>query len=304
VDDKGCVLIACWGMPHLAYLDNASRALSAAARIRSQLGDLHMVCSFGITTGDVYCGTVGSALRMEYAAIGSVVNMAARLMCKAHGGILIDDATHARLAPDLKGLTKALDPIKVKGREEPLPVFSYDSIEMVHVKEKVVEDHEISAACREALLHLVAQLNVSDDVSYRSSPVKAQGSAKSMLGWLNGSEKSVASHSVAPSLRLVIIKGKEGSGRTTAVRWLEHKARNQRIPAFTVRGSRKDSMNEFFLWKRLFQLMVPKNIFVSNAAQRAYVKTLLDEIYPGNPHGVPAAPVDPGHHMHLHERRW
>ena len=23
VDDKGCVLIACWGMPSLSYLDNA-----------------------------------------------------------------------------------------------------------------------------------------------------------------------------------------------------------------------------------------------------------------------------------------
>ena len=70
VDDKGCVLIACWGMPSLSYLDNPHRALSAAAQIRTKLKKMHMECSFGITTGDVYCGTVGSALRMEYAAIG------------------------------------------------------------------------------------------------------------------------------------------------------------------------------------------------------------------------------------------
>jgi hypothetical protein len=287
VDDKGCVLIACWGMPNLSYLDNASRALSAAARIRSLLSELHMQVSFGITTGDVYCGTVGSALRMEYAAIGSVVNMAARLMGKAHGGILIDDATYFRLAPDLKGLTKALDPIKVKGREEPLPVFSYDSIETAHVKEKVVEDHEISAACRDALLHLVAQLSVSNEVTH-FAPAKPQGSGKSALSWFSGSEKSATSFSstnrTGPSLRMVIIKGMEGSGRTTAVRWLQHHAQQRQIPVYTVRISRRDCASDFFLWKRLFQLMVPKNIFVSNDAQRAYVKTLLDEIYPGNPH--------------------
>ena len=57
-------------MPHMSYLDNANRALHAAAQIRTELLKLDMRCSFGITTGDVYCGTVGSALRMEYAAIG------------------------------------------------------------------------------------------------------------------------------------------------------------------------------------------------------------------------------------------
>jgi hypothetical protein len=122
VDDKGCVLIGCWGMPHLSYLDNAHRALSAAAQIRYELAKHSMACSFGITTGDVYCGTVGSVLRMEYAAIGSVVNMSARLMCKADGGILIDDATYNRLPSNVLESLKALDPIKVKGRDDPLQV--------------------------------------------------------------------------------------------------------------------------------------------------------------------------------------
>ena len=54
----------------MSYLDNANRALHAAAQIRTELLKLDMRCSFGITTGDVYCGTVGSAVRMEYAAIG------------------------------------------------------------------------------------------------------------------------------------------------------------------------------------------------------------------------------------------
>lgn len=63
-------MIACWGVPHMSYMDNAARAVTAAAQIRYDLSKLEMKCSFGITTGDVYCGTVGSAVRMEYAAIG------------------------------------------------------------------------------------------------------------------------------------------------------------------------------------------------------------------------------------------
>jgi hypothetical protein len=89
VDDKGCVLIACWGMPNMSYLDNAHRALAAAAQIRTQFHRYRMETSVGITCADVYCGTVGSMARMEYAAIGSEVNMAARLMGKAKGRLLV-----------------------------------------------------------------------------------------------------------------------------------------------------------------------------------------------------------------------
>ena len=50
-----------------------------------------METSVGITTGDVYCGTVGSYKRMEYAAIACCVNMSARLMGKAKGRVLIGE---------------------------------------------------------------------------------------------------------------------------------------------------------------------------------------------------------------------
>jgi len=50
-----------------------------------------MQTSVGITTGDVYCGTVGSYKRMEYAAIACCVNMSARLMGKAKGRLLIGE---------------------------------------------------------------------------------------------------------------------------------------------------------------------------------------------------------------------
>lgn len=37
-------------------------------------------CSIGVTTGDVFYGSVGNSHRSEFAMVGSVVNLAARLM--------------------------------------------------------------------------------------------------------------------------------------------------------------------------------------------------------------------------------
>jgi hypothetical protein len=327
VDDKGCVLIACWGMPHLTYLDNAHRALSAAAQIRRKLVKQEMTCSFGITTGDVYCGTVGSALRMEYAAIGSVVNMSARLMCKANGGILVDDATHARLPASVTGTLQSLPPMKVKGRDEPLQVFAYVSTETVRVKEKVAEDHEIPVLCRDALLQLVDTMKLtamtttmlrglSTAASQPGTPPSTRkkhrhGSFISFAKLLSPAismlqrEVSAVSEDTPPPvktnsvtanpapvpspattrvpLRIVLVKGRAGSGKTTVVKWLRKQAEDRRIATYSVRAGRKDAQTEYSVWTRLFHLMAPKGMFLSHEAQRSFVKTLLGEAYPDSP---------------------
>ena len=102
VDDKGCVLIACWGVPTASHPDNARRAVCAAAMISRQLLRLGMKTSIGITTGNVFCGSVGSYVRREYAVIGDVVNLAARLMGKSDGRIFIDEPTYSRIPSFLK----------------------------------------------------------------------------------------------------------------------------------------------------------------------------------------------------------
>jgi len=291
VDDKGCVLIACWGMPNMTYLDNAQRALSAAAQIRRNLNKLELTCSFGITTGDVYCGTVGSAVRMEYAAIGSVVNMAARLMGKANGSILIDDATFELLPQNMKDLMHTLAPMTVKGRDTPLQAYSYVSVGKMKVKEKIVEDHEIAAACETALQVLLQQMKKAVSIeqkelaeeSFRPHTMHEETAApfKSLLNQSSSRRNSAIS---PPPLHMVLIQGKEGSGRTTVMRWLSKQAHDCRIPTYNVRVTQKDSSTDYFIWRRLFQLMTPKGMFLSNDAQRTYVKALLAEIYPGALH--------------------
>ena len=78
VDDKGCVFIAFWGVPGSSYNDNAAKAVGCGAALLFDIRALGHRCSIGITTGDVYCGNIGSAVRSDYVGIGAPVNLAAR----------------------------------------------------------------------------------------------------------------------------------------------------------------------------------------------------------------------------------
>ncbi len=127
VDDKGTTLVAAFGLPPVTHEDDATRGAQAALSMQAKLQELGLDCSIGVTTAQAYCGERGNALRREYAMVGDVVNMSARLMQAAaryrgsSAPILCDEVTyHAaqnRLTFDV------LTPINVKGRTEPMPVF-------------------------------------------------------------------------------------------------------------------------------------------------------------------------------------
>ncbi len=275
------MLIACWGMPHLSYLDNAHRAVTAAAQIRIACYQLGMNCSFGITTGDVYCGTVGSALRMEYAAIGSVVNMSARLMCKANGGILIDDTTFKFLpARDQVSFLK-LEPIKVKGRDTPLQVYSYIESGLKHSLAATSDEMDVPQYCRfplkELLLIMVAntieqgaQVNPPQD---EIEPATCGTSISRMF-------RAKPTVPVENTLAVVLIEGKAGSGRTSVVTWLKNQATDCNIQTCCVRLNKKDTSTEYGMFKKLFVQLMPKDLFLNNHVQRSYVHELLRSAYP------------------------
>ena len=121
VDDKGASLIAVLGLPPLAHEDDPERGLRAAQMMQQGLTRLGQKSSVGVTTGGAFCGAVGSALRREYTVMGDVVNLAARLMVAAQGGILCDEPTAK--AAGARVTCEALPPIKVKGKEAPIAIF-------------------------------------------------------------------------------------------------------------------------------------------------------------------------------------
>ena len=92
--------------------------------ITKQLHCSGMKTSIGITTGNVFCGSVGSYVRREYAVIGDVVNLAARLMGKSEGRIFIDEPTYSRIPPFLKAHLVQLESLNVKGRDKPITPYA------------------------------------------------------------------------------------------------------------------------------------------------------------------------------------
>ncbi len=122
VDEKGITAVAAMGLPPFAHEDDARRAVQAARQIAAELAEQGMPCSIGVAHGRVFCGLIGNERRCEYTVIGDVVNLAARLMQAAGGGILCDAATADRARSHIH--FQALPPIQVKGKTEPVTVFA------------------------------------------------------------------------------------------------------------------------------------------------------------------------------------
>ena len=125
-DDKGTVCIAAFGLPPSSHMDGALRGIRAAIAIHKNLKNVNMDNSIGVTTGSVFCGAVGAKNRREYAMVGDIVNLSARLMVAAgkmdsNIKILCDKQT----AEPCKGKQelKQLESIYVKGKKNPIDVF-------------------------------------------------------------------------------------------------------------------------------------------------------------------------------------
>ncbi|MGB8983869.1 MAG: adenylate/guanylate cyclase domain-containing protein, partial [Anaerolineales bacterium] len=131
VDDKGITIVAALGLPPFSHEDDPARGVQAALMIRKELTNLHIRSQIGITTGHIFCGSIGNETRREYTIIGNAVNLSARLMGAAslqdelivrHGiPILCDRATYDGVKDAVEFEPLALQ--QVKGRTEPVEVF-------------------------------------------------------------------------------------------------------------------------------------------------------------------------------------
>jgi class 3 adenylate cyclase len=123
-DDKGSTLLAVFGLPPLAHINDSLRAVLAALQISSSLQALGLFPAIGVTTGTAFCGVTGAQTRREYSVLGDVVNLSARLMQhakKSGGGVLVDNETQYLSASKVS--FQALDPIQVKGKKDKIKVF-------------------------------------------------------------------------------------------------------------------------------------------------------------------------------------
>lgn len=132
---EGDAIISFFGAP-LDLPDHARRACIAAIRIKraeaplnekflaEKLAPSPLNTRIGINTGEMTVGNMGTEQRMDYTAMGSNVNLAARLegVNKQYGTwILISEITQESLGQDF--LVRKLDRVRVVGINQPVRLF-------------------------------------------------------------------------------------------------------------------------------------------------------------------------------------
>src|SRR5262249_3686849 len=128
----GDAVMAVFGAP-VSKGNDAANAVNAAVQIQRLLIELNrdaearqwpeLRVGIGINTGLATAGNIGSPRRLDYTVIGDTVNTASRLMSNAAPGqILISHATVAEAGNEFE--FAQLAPLRVKGRTEPVELFS------------------------------------------------------------------------------------------------------------------------------------------------------------------------------------
>ena len=127
-------LMALFGAPTVTPKD-AANAMSAAVAMQRRMlsindelraeGYPEIGVGIGLHTGEVIVGYIGSERRSEYTAIGDTVNTASRLESNAKAGqILVSEVTATAAQSRYQLVTR--DPIAVKNREQPVPLFEVE----------------------------------------------------------------------------------------------------------------------------------------------------------------------------------
>lgn len=125
-------ILALWGAP-VVHPDDAIRSVSCALeqklvlqefnRSRAQLGHSPIDVGFGIHTGPLIAGYIGSSKALSYTVIGDTANTSARLCSIAAGGqIVVSEATYEQLRG--KFVVEELPPAHLKNKEKPFRCFN------------------------------------------------------------------------------------------------------------------------------------------------------------------------------------
>lgn len=123
----GDEIMALFGAPH-THDNDAECALRAALEMMQQLAEFNakhhtnLGLHFGINTGTVIAGGVGSIERQQYSVMGDAVNLAARLEdASVTGEILVGHETYRLTAPLFDFEVRS--PISVKGKAQPVAIY-------------------------------------------------------------------------------------------------------------------------------------------------------------------------------------
>jgi class 3 adenylate cyclase len=248
VDDKGTVLIAVFGVPPFGHEDDAGRGMKTAWEIHHKLLESKVSNSIGVTTGKVFCGSVGSSKRQEYAMVGDIVNLSARLMGVAKNldaGIIVDESTRDYTGDLVQ--YEVLEPVLVKGKEDPIPIAK-----PVGLKESLTEHHshqnlpnvneesrqatalpEIPMVARRAEMGLL-QLQVAKLQARKQSAMDSRGS----------------------STKTFLLSGNAGMGKTRIINELARLCRKQKVEYYIGQCNALEKTKPFFVFQTILEQLI------------------------------------------------
>jgi class 3 adenylate cyclase len=226
VDDKGSYVLAAFGLPPCRKRNIPKRAVLAAMEINASLSNTHKIQSqIGLTTGKVFCGTVGGAIRNEYTMHGSLVNLAARLMGKASQGILVCDHTRNLSKSDI--LYDSAIVLKVKGFNNPISVF-----------------HPVKA--QNSLVNKNDKIESMDNyTSSNEIPIVGRDDILQFL------DRRVRNFANGQKNNIVFINGGHGMGKTRLCQHLFTAAEPYSINVWLASGHEFQKKQKFEPWKKI-----------------------------------------------------
>lgn len=124
----GVLILVGAPLPDRRHAVHAARlALVLRQRVGAFLAEsgVELGIGIGVATGDTTIGALRGAGRLEYAAVGTAVNLAARLCQRAaDGAVLIDQPTCDAIADDTRFAASAQAPESMKGFADRIAVYA------------------------------------------------------------------------------------------------------------------------------------------------------------------------------------
>ncbi|KAG7376869.1 hypothetical protein PHYPSEUDO_012634 [Phytophthora pseudosyringae] len=229
IDDKGAIAIVAIGLPPFFHENNAFRGIKFASYVLES----GVKASIGVTTGSVFCGSVGSSARAEYAVVGDSINLAARLMAAAPvGEIYCDDRTHT----ETKDSVHFRDALKmtVKGKTEPIQVYPV---------RQYAQASEAFATCSS---------EATCPAPYRCSDIL---DAVPLFGSI-----PKPSISDANTHRALVVCGDSGTGKTMLI---NHVMQRHSLRCFKGSGDSMDTAVDFHAWRGIAKAMATVTVKAS-----------------------------------------